>query len=99
MYPNDMQFINSILWDDSPGSEILIEDSSTVTVTHSDVTAIWSGEGNQAVDPKFADADCLDDVFSTPDDNADIGTFQPNSGATDCLACDAGTYASEPGQA
>lgn len=88
LYPNDMELINCILWN-SPGSEILIEDSSRVTITYSDVRGGWPGLGNITLDPAFADADGLDDVAGTPDDNVRLNADSP--------AVDAGDNSALPG--
>ena len=50
--PSTLTLANSILWDG--GSAIWNNDSSTITITCSDVQAGWQGTGNLIVDPCFA---------------------------------------------
>ena len=52
-YPGTSEIINSILW--NQGREIHITDGSTITVTYSDVTGGFEGEGNIDEDPLFID--------------------------------------------
>ena len=59
--------VNTILWNNSP-DEIYLKGSS-ITVTYSDVQGSWSGFGNINADPMFVDADGVDDVIGTEDDN------------------------------
>ncbi|MDH4239769.1 MAG: right-handed parallel beta-helix repeat-containing protein, partial [Phycisphaerae bacterium] len=49
---SNVEVSNCILWDG--GNEIWNEDSSTITITYSDIQGGWSGEGNIDVDPCFA---------------------------------------------
>jgi hypothetical protein len=44
---------NSILWQNF-NSEISQKDSSTVTITYSDIADVWPGEGNISTNPNFA---------------------------------------------
>jgi hypothetical protein len=49
---SNVDITNCILWDS--GDEIWNEDSSTITITYSDVQDGWEGEGNIDTDPCFA---------------------------------------------
>ncbi|UCE99901.1 MAG: hypothetical protein JSV82_02215, partial [Planctomycetota bacterium] len=66
---------NCIFWDDTP-DEIFNSNSST-TVTYSDIQGGWSGTGNIDEDPCFVDADGLDDIFGTEDDNLRLLSASP----------------------
>lgn len=50
--------VNSILYEneaDSNGSEIFVEDNSTLMITYSNIQGGWEGEGNIDADPLFRD--------------------------------------------
>ena len=68
MYPSVIAAANTILWDG--GGEIWNNDSSTITITHSDITGAWLGSGNINSDPCFADPGHWD-ANGTPDDAND----------------------------
>jgi hypothetical protein len=52
MPPSNVEATNCILW--NGGGEIWNEDSSTITITYSDIQGGWLGEGNIDADPCFA---------------------------------------------
>ncbi|UCG48098.1 MAG: right-handed parallel beta-helix repeat-containing protein [Phycisphaerales bacterium] len=66
--PSDLALINCILWDG--GEEIWNDDASTISITYSDFSGGWEGQGNIDTDPCFARAGHWDDM-GTPDDAND----------------------------
>jgi predicted outer membrane repeat protein/parallel beta-helix repeat protein len=52
MPPSNVEVTSCILWDG--GDEIWNEESSTITITYSDIQGCWIGEGNIDADPCFA---------------------------------------------
>jgi len=62
-----LQINNCILWDGD--DEIWNDNDSIIIISYSDVQGGWSGTGNMGADPMFIDADGLDDVFGTEDDD------------------------------
>jgi len=63
---------NCIFWGNSApygGNEIYNGSGSSTTVTYSDVKNGYSGTGNIDADPLFVDADGLDNIPGTTDDN------------------------------
>jgi probable HAF family extracellular repeat protein/predicted outer membrane repeat protein len=73
--PSSLTLTNSILWDG--GSEIWNNDSSSVTLTYSDVQGGWPGEGNIQEEPMFKDADGLDNMPGTEDDDLRLTAGSP----------------------
>jgi hypothetical protein len=66
---------NSIFWGNGP-EEIYVDGSQAPAVNFSCVQG-WDGSlegtGNTGADPRFIDADGLDGIFGTPDDNLRLG--------------------------
>ena len=62
---SQVKIVNTILWNNSP-FEIA---GSSITVSYSDVRGGWSGTGNIDADPLFVDADGVNDVSGTKDDD------------------------------
>jgi hypothetical protein len=62
---------NCIFWENttSSGPQINSDGSSSVTITYSDIQGGWSGVGNIDADPLFVDADGIDNIVGTEDDN------------------------------
>jgi hypothetical protein len=62
---------NCILWGNTAttGAQIYNYSSSTPTVSFSDVQSGWTGLGNIDADPLFVDANGLDNIAGTEDDN------------------------------
>jgi parallel beta-helix repeat protein len=52
---SSLTVLNSILWNDSP-DEIYLDESSTISITYSDIQGGWIGTGNIHADPLFVDA-------------------------------------------
>ena len=69
-------FTNCILRSNTP-SEIFDDGSSLSMVTFSNIEAGFAGTGNIDADPKFVDADGLDDVPGTEDDDLRLDRFSP----------------------
>ncbi len=67
---------NCIFWDDTP-DEIFNSYYSSPTVTYSDFQGGWSGTGNMNEDPCFVDANGLDDIFGTEDDDLQLLSGSP----------------------
>jgi hypothetical protein len=65
--PSVLKLTNCILWD--AGDEIYKNDSSIITVGHSDIQGGWAGVGNINADPCFVDPDGDDNTVGTEDDN------------------------------
>ena len=63
-----IELTNCILWDG--GSEIKNYNSSTITVSYSNVQGGWPGDGNIDADPLFADSGYWD-LNGTPEDASD----------------------------
>jgi parallel beta-helix repeat protein len=84
--------VNTILWDNSPSEFRLL--GGSLTITYSDVQGGWNGEGNINVDPFFVDADGIDDMFGTKDDNLRLRPGSPcidagdNSGIPESVLTD-----------
>ncbi len=59
---------NTIMWGDSAatGSEIHLDDTSTIDITYSDVQGGWAGDGNFDGDPKFLDVNDFHIDASSP---------------------------------
>ncbi|UCC28726.1 MAG: IPTL-CTERM sorting domain-containing protein [Phycisphaerales bacterium] len=74
-YPSNVQIANSILWDGA--DEIWNNNGSTIIITYSDIQGGWEGEGNIGEDPLFVDADGLDDIPGTDDDNLRLRPGSP----------------------
>ena len=72
--PSNLLIVNCILWD--AADEIWNNDSSTITITYSDVQSGWEGEGNIDADPCFiepgywADANDPNIIVEPNDTNA-----------------------------
>ena len=64
-----------ILWDG--GAEVWYAGGSTVTILYSDVYGGWSGTGNLDDDPQFVDADGLDGISGTEDDDLRLTADSP----------------------
>ena len=78
---------NGILWGNTAPTEPQIhEDSSTTTVTYSDVQGGYSGDGNINADPLFVDGDGPDNVPGTEDDNLRLLSYSPCTDAGDNFA-------------
>ena len=62
---------NCIIWGNTAlnGPQIYNEYSSTTTASYSCIAGGWTGTGNIDSDPLFVDADGIDDIFGTPDDD------------------------------
>ncbi len=67
---------NCILWGNEP-NEIFDDGTSSTTVTYSNVKGGYSGEGNIDADPLFVDADGLDNIPGTPDDDLRLAYNSP----------------------
>jgi parallel beta-helix repeat protein len=85
--------LNTILWDDSAevaGQEIHVNDTSLITVSYSDISGGWEGEGNIDADPLFVlseyrdyrllwDSPCIDsghpDSLDPDGTRSDMGAF------------------------
>jgi hypothetical protein len=67
-YQSDVDLTNCILWDG--GNEVSRNDSSTITISYSDVQDIWKGQGNIDADPRFVQPGYWD-VNGTPEDAND----------------------------
>ena len=70
---------NSILWGNIPDQ---ISNDATVSYSLVQGAAVYTGTGNINSDPLFVDADGVDNVFGTADDDLHLRTLSP--------ACDAG---------
>ncbi len=70
---------NCIMWGDSApsGPEIFNDGPPTPTVTYSDIAGGYGGTGNIATDPLFVDANGLDDIVGTEDDNLHLLGYSP----------------------
>jgi len=66
-FPSTVQLTNCILWDS--GNKIWNDDSSPIEITYSDIQGGWSGQGNINANPLFVDADGVDNIFGTEDDD------------------------------
>ena len=75
---------NCILWGDTGGE--IHNDGSTLTLTYSDVQGGYAGDGNIDADPLFVDADGLDNVFGTEDDDLHLQDGSPCVNAGDNAA-------------
>lgn len=93
--PSSLDLTNCILWDGR--DEIWNDAGSTITITHSDITAGWPGTGNIIADPCFADPGHWD-ANATPDDANDdfwvAGYYRLQEGSP-CI--DVGTNSPQPG--
>jgi parallel beta-helix repeat protein len=88
--------VNSILYfnQDSAGTEIYLDNFSSVTASYSDIEGSWEGEGNLDIDPLFRDyqngdfhlmsSECGDEYDSPAIDAGDPSIFD------EYLNCDAG---------
>ncbi len=91
---SDMQAANCIFWD--PDDVIWKNDETAVTITHSVVRGGWPGEGNLMAYPRFVDADGLDNVAGTADDDLRLQSDSPcidagdNTAVPDALTVDLG---------
>ena len=90
-FPSTLDLTNCVLWDG--GSEIWNNDNSTIIITYSDVQGSWPGEGNIAVDPLFVDADGMDDIPGTADDDLRLSPGSPCIDAGDNTAVPPGITA------
>jgi L-ascorbate metabolism protein UlaG (beta-lactamase superfamily) len=72
---------NCILWGNTP-DEVYDYQSST-TVCYSDVRGGYDGPGNINADPLFVDADGVDDIHGTLDDELRLQTVSPAVDAAD----------------
>ena len=66
---------NSILWDNSTPSDQISQNGAFVVF--SDIEGGYVGVGNIDVDPMFCDADGLDDIVGTVDDNVRLQDDSP----------------------
>ncbi len=73
--PSTFDIANSILWDG--GNEIYNINSSTVTVSYSDIHTGPAGSGNISADPIFVDADGPDDIAGNTDDILHLAEGSP----------------------
>ncbi len=81
---------NSIVWGNTGGSSQLI--GSGITVNHSNIEGGWGGSGTNNInaDPLFVDADGLDNVLGTSDDNVRLQAGSPSTDTGDNTAVPAG---------
>ena len=81
---------NCIFWGGE--NEIYSEDESMLQITYSNVRGDWPGIGNIDVDPLFVDADGLDDIPGSEDDNLRLSPLSP------CIDSGDPNYISEPNE-
>lgn len=69
--------LSSILWGNTAvhGQEIRVESLSNPAVSYSVIEGGWAGLNNSAADPLFIDADGLDDIPGTADDDLHLDPF------------------------
>jgi predicted outer membrane repeat protein len=74
-----LTLINCILWGNTASIGPQIYDLGTIpaTVSYCDVQGGWTGVGNINADPLFKDADGLDDITGTEDDNLKLSKGSP----------------------
>ncbi|MDH4241716.1 MAG: pentapeptide repeat-containing protein, partial [Phycisphaerae bacterium] len=70
---------NCILWGNTAkvGQQIYDFGTISATVSYCDVQGGWTGVGNINADPLFKDADGLDDIAGTEDDNLKLSNGSP----------------------
>jgi len=76
---SDPKVTNCILWDNTApsGPQIYTSGTSSATVTYSDVQEGFTLGGNIDADPLFVDADGVDNIFGTEDDNLHLKSYSP----------------------
>lgn len=93
-------YTNCIFWGDTPDEIVNI--AADVTVSHSDVqgglpAGTTDGGGNIDDDPMFVDADGVDDVIGTEDDNLRLTSASPCIDAGDDAAVPPGVTTDQDG--
>ena len=76
---SDPKVTNCILWDNTApsGPQIYTSGTSSATVTYSDVQEGFTLGSNIDADPLFVDADGVDNIFGTEDDNLHLKSYSP----------------------
>ena len=85
----DLSVLNSVIWNNPAGNgpQIIISGGNVdVFVAFSDVEGGMAGPGNIDADPLFVDADGLDDIPGTEDDNLRLSPGSPTIDAADNTA-------------
>lgn len=80
---------NTIMWGDTPAEIALF--GGTISVTYSAIQGGYAGVGNNAVNPRFIDADGPDNTIGTLDDNLRLAPFSRciDAGRNDLVPADA----------
>ena len=88
-FSSNPDIVNSIIWGNAPGAtglEIIVKFDAVASASYSDIEGGFTGVGNLDANPIFTDADGLDDVLGTADDNLRLGRFSPCTDAGNSAA-------------